>query len=102
MRGGGGYDSPSRGRGRGRGGNDNNFDSRGGRGRGRGGPKLRPDAPLSKLLYGERPLLRPIKFVRSVHHATLFQEEEELLQPVVEDVGQSSLYSRFILLYLRR
>ncbi|KAJ6526928.1 hypothetical protein DFH09DRAFT_1264106 [Mycena vulgaris] len=83
-----GHESP-RGRGRGRG----DFDSPrgrgdfGGRGRGRGGPRLRPDAPLSKLLYEERPLLRPIKFVRSVHHATLFQEEEELLQPVVEDVG---------------
>ncbi|KAJ7466888.1 hypothetical protein FB451DRAFT_1259422 [Mycena latifolia] len=79
-----GYESP-RGRGRGRG--DSGFDSPRGRGRGRGGPKLRPDAPLSKLLYEERPLLRPIKFVRSVHHATLFQEEEELLQAVVEDVG---------------
>ncbi|KAJ7671180.1 hypothetical protein B0H17DRAFT_194764 [Mycena rosella] len=75
-----GFDS---GRGRGRG--DYGYDSS--RGRGRGGSKLRPDAPLSKLLYEERPLLRPIKFVRSVHHATLFQEEEELLQPVVEDVG---------------
>lgn len=75
-----------RGRGRGRG--DSSFDlPRGRGGRGRGGPKLRPDAPLSKLLYEERPLLRPIKFVRSLHHATLFQEEEELLQPVVESAG---------------
>ncbi|KAJ7025333.1 hypothetical protein C8F04DRAFT_1191473 [Mycena alexandri] len=79
-----------RGRGRGRGGPnfDSPQDNYRGRGRGRGGPKLGPNAPLSKLLYEERPLLRPIKFVRSVHHATLFQEEEELIQPVVEDVGE--------------
>ncbi|KAJ7211082.1 hypothetical protein C8J57DRAFT_1483860 [Mycena rebaudengoi] len=85
-----GYDTPSRGydtpRGRGRGRGD--FDSPRDRGRGRGGPKLRPDAPLSRLLYEDRPLLRPIIFVRAVHHATLFQEEEELIQPVVEDVGE--------------
>ncbi|KAJ7502588.1 hypothetical protein B0H11DRAFT_2223502 [Mycena galericulata] len=78
-----GYESP-RGRGRGRG-DESPRDW--GRGRGRGGPRLRPDAPLSKLLYEERPFLRPIKFVPAVHHATLFQEEEELFQPLVEDVG---------------
>ncbi|KAJ7784463.1 hypothetical protein B0H16DRAFT_298750 [Mycena metata] len=92
-RGRGNFDSPQdnyRGRGRGRGGPnfDSPQDNYRGRGRGRGGPKLGPNAPLSKLLYEERPLLRPIKFVRSVHHATLFQEEEELIQPVVEDVGE--------------
>ncbi|KAF7375199.1 Protein SQS1 [Mycena sanguinolenta] len=82
-----GYDSPPRGRGRGRG--SDSFDSPRGRGRGRGGPKLGPDAPLSKLLDNERPLLRPIKFVPSMYHATLFEEEEELFQPIVEDVDDS-------------
>ncbi|KAG6853033.1 hypothetical protein C0991_007325 [Blastosporella zonata] len=59
-----------------------------GRGKGRGGSKLRPDAPLSDLLFHERPLLRPIIFVPSVHTKTLFQEEEEILQAVVEEVGE--------------
>lgn len=72
-----------------------------GRGRGSPGPayprgrgarnlasKLRAGAPLSKLLYEDRPLLRPIVFVRSVLTATLFEEEEELLRPLAEDVGK--------------
>ncbi|KAJ7175952.1 hypothetical protein C8R46DRAFT_990159 [Mycena filopes] len=84
-----GYEAPRARGGRGRGNFDYPQDNNRGRGRGgRGGPKLRPDAPLSNLLYAERPLLRPIKFVRSVHHATLFQEEEEILQPGAEDVGE--------------
>ena len=58
-----------------------------GRGQARGGSKLRSDAPLSGLLYRDRPFLRPVVFVRSVYTKTLFQEEEEILQPVVEDVG---------------
>ncbi|KAJ7621039.1 hypothetical protein FB45DRAFT_992151 [Roridomyces roridus] len=82
-----GYESPPRGRGRGRGDFDSPGRGRGRGGRGRGGPKLRPDAPLSKLIYEERPFLRPIKFVPSVHHATLFQAQEELMQSLVEDVG---------------
>ncbi|KAG6815705.1 hypothetical protein H0H87_012089, partial [Tephrocybe sp. NHM501043] len=100
-----------RGRGKGRGGTSNDFTSprgrggfndfgsprgpagisdnspRGGRGRGRGGSKLGRDAPLSDLLFQERPLLRPIVFVPSVHTKTLFQEEEDILQAVVEEVG---------------
>ncbi|KAJ7213150.1 hypothetical protein GGX14DRAFT_620332 [Mycena pura] len=81
-----GNESP-RGRGRGRGDFNSPRERGRGRGRGRGAAKFRADAPLSELLYGERPLLKPIKFVPSVHHPTLFQEEEELLQPGVEDVG---------------
>ncbi|KAI0745631.1 hypothetical protein C8Q76DRAFT_639423 [Earliella scabrosa] len=54
-------------------------------GRGRNlSSKLSAGAPLSKLLYEDRPLLRPVKFVRSVYTATLFQQEEDILQPVVE------------------
>lgn len=49
--------------------------------------KLNAGAPLSKLLYEDRPLLRPITFVRSVHTATLFEKEEEIFQPVVEGAG---------------
>lgn len=52
------------------------------RGNGRGGSELRPSAPLSGLLYEEIPYLRPVVFVRSVN-TTAFQEEEEILQPVV-------------------
>ncbi|KAG6818613.1 hypothetical protein H0H93_003443 [Arthromyces matolae] len=59
-----------------------------GRGRGRGGFKLRPDAPLSDLLFQERPFLRPIIFVPSVQTKVLFQEEEEIFQAVVEEVGE--------------
>ncbi|KAF4597846.1 hypothetical protein EYR38_006237 [Pleurotus pulmonarius] len=57
-----------------------------GRGRGRGG-MLRSDAPLSKLLFQERPLLRPVKFVKSVNTPTLFQDEEEVFKPGVESAG---------------
>lgn len=62
-----------------------------GRGRGRGNlaSKLRAGAPLSKVWYADRPLLRPIEFVRSLHSATLFQQEEEILQPVVEEVADN-------------
>lgn len=81
-------DSPG-GRGRGRGRQPHVGDSPGrGRGRGRSGSKLRPGVPLSELLYRDRPYLRPVVFVRSVHTRTLFQEEEEILQPVVEEVGK--------------
>ncbi|KAK0502896.1 hypothetical protein EDD18DRAFT_1135523 [Armillaria luteobubalina] len=66
-----GYSSP-----RGKGGR-----GRGSRGHGRG------DGPLSKLLYEDRPYLRPIKFVPAVHNRILFQEQEEILKPVVEEVG---------------
>ena len=81
----GGLGSP-RGRGTGRG---NVIDPRAktfGQGRNLAG-KLNAGAPLSKLLYEDRPFLRPIKFVRSVHTATLFQKEDEIFQPVVESAG---------------
>ncbi|KII92217.1 hypothetical protein PLICRDRAFT_133640 [Plicaturopsis crispa FD-325 SS-3] len=83
-----------RGRGRGtaspRGRGWGDFDSPRGGGRGRGGgSKLRPDAPLSKLLYESRPLLRPIIFVRSEHTRRLFEEEEDILQPGVEEAGEN-------------
>ncbi|EKM54770.1 uncharacterized protein PHACADRAFT_258843 [Phanerochaete carnosa HHB-10118-sp] len=75
-------EDPDPGMGRGRG-------SPVGRGRGRGGKnlasKLKAGVPLSKLLYEDRPLLKPIKFVRSVYTATLFEEEEDILQPLAED-----------------
>jgi hypothetical protein len=62
------------------------------RGRGRGGKnlssKLRAGAPLSKVLYEDRPFLRPVVFVRSIHTATLFEQEEDILQPLAEDVGR--------------
>ena len=70
--------------------NGNNIPrGRGGSG-GRGGhaPKLPSTSSLSSLWYEERPLLRPIKFVRSVEAATLFQEAEELLEPTVENPGK--------------
>lgn len=67
------------------------------RGRGRGAKnmssKLRAGAPLSKLLYEDRPFLRPIVFVRSVHTATLFEEKEDILKPLAEDVGTYKLSS---------
>ncbi|KAG8214154.1 hypothetical protein J3R82DRAFT_10921 [Butyriboletus roseoflavus] len=42
---------------------------------------VRNDAPLSDLLYSERPLLRPVKFVRSTLTPFLFQYAEEVLEP---------------------
>ena len=45
------------------------------------------DAPLTKLLYQNRPLLRPIVFVPSVLNPTLFDQDEALLKPGVEEVG---------------
>lgn len=51
--------------------------------RGRGPGTRQPsnlNAPLSDLLYLERPLLKPIKFVRATHTPFLFQESEEIFQ----------------------
>ena len=42
---------------------------------------------LSNLLGQERPLLKPIVFVPSTETRFLFQDEEELLQPIGEDIG---------------
>ncbi|KAI0257906.1 hypothetical protein BC834DRAFT_871659 [Gloeopeniophorella convolvens] len=79
------------------------------RGRGRGGGFYSPDlmgpkdrarqrhlasklrhsaASLSQLLYEDRPLLKPIVFVRSKHTPSLFMEEEEIFQAVVEEAGE--------------
>ena len=82
-------DSPG-GRGRGRGGDSHDYRYQSPRRRGAAagrGSKLRHDAPLSKLLYEERPFLKPIIFVPSVYTRTLFEQEEDLLQPQVEDIG---------------
>lgn len=95
-----GTSSPNRGRGRGR-----DFDSPRGRKRhieGIGGSQrgpIRPKTTLSELLFKERPLLRPIKFVPSVHTKVLFQDEEDLLQPLVEDVGELILKNANLLLF---
>ncbi|KAF8624629.1 hypothetical protein AX15_005783 [Amanita polypyramis BW_CC] len=48
--------------------------------------KSGPNVPLSSLLYESRPLLRPIVFVRSTATPYLFQQEEELLKPAIEEV----------------
>ncbi|KAG0707012.1 hypothetical protein DFH29DRAFT_897923 [Suillus ampliporus] len=76
----------TRGRGLGRGRGRGDFDAPRarpgfGHGRNRNGPDS--NTPLSKLLSSERPYLRPVIFVPSVHTRTLFEEVEEILQPVV-------------------
>ncbi|KAM5533732.1 hypothetical protein V8D89_012605 [Ganoderma adspersum] len=54
-------------------------------GRGRNlSAKLRAGEPLSRLFYEDRPLLRPIQFVRSIYTATLFEKEDDIFLPVVE------------------
>jgi hypothetical protein len=45
-------------------------------------------ASVSQLLYEDRPLLKPVTFVRSGHTPTLFLEEEEIFKPVVEEAGR--------------
>ncbi|KAI0046164.1 hypothetical protein FA95DRAFT_1412088 [Auriscalpium vulgare] len=45
-------------------------------------------APLSQLLYDDRPLLRPIKFVPSEFTPKLFMEEEEIFKPVADEAGE--------------
>ena len=57
------------------------------RGRGGGIQRSRLDAPLSRLLYEDRPLLRPIVFVPSTLNPILFDQDEDLLKPGVEEVG---------------
>jgi hypothetical protein len=83
--------TPTRGRGRGRGRGDANYSTP------RRGPIVNQAAPLSRLLYSERPLLKPVIFVRSVHTATLFQDEEDILQPAAEEgSGQSFFKFHFV------
>ncbi len=54
--------------------------------------KLGSSAPLSSLLYESRPLLRPVVFVKSTLTPFLFQEEEELLKPTMEDMSTCLVY----------
>src|SRR4051794_7475670 len=71
-----------------------------GRGRGRimratdkrGAPGISPSLPLSSLHYSERPMLRPITFVRAIHTPVLFQEKEDILMQVNEGTGGSLLF----------
>ncbi|KAJ4480877.1 hypothetical protein J3R30DRAFT_2371377 [Lentinula aciculospora] len=106
------YSGPStpqgRGRGRGRGfgsvyspkGASGSPGKRRGQGRGRGGYDSRADprgsnnsnVPLSISL---RPLLRPVIFVPAQENKFLFQAEEELIQPIVEDAGMFHSSSKF-------
>ncbi|KAF8321500.1 hypothetical protein F5887DRAFT_927811 [Amanita rubescens] len=51
--------------------------------------KLGSSAPLSSLLYESRPLLRPVFFVKSTLTPFLFQQEEELLKPTMEDIDDA-------------
>ncbi|KAF8840886.1 hypothetical protein BDN67DRAFT_594587 [Paxillus ammoniavirescens] len=73
-----------RGRGRGRGGNHTfNDSSCVGLGAQKKAGLTSAAEPLSDLLYPSRPLLRPVKFVLTPS----FQESEELLNPVSEEIG---------------
>ena len=74
--------------GRGRGDRTDNFLPYG---RGRNlSAKLRAGAPLARLFYEDRPLLKPIQFVRSVYNPTLFEKEEDIFLPVIEPAGECS------------
>lgn len=84
--------TPSRGRG-----SDSPYGQQRGRGFRSSASKLHAGAPLSKLLYEDRPLLRPIVFVRSVYTATLFQEDEDILKAAVEEPGKSTFYLFYLL-----
>ena len=42
---------------------------------------------MTRLLYEDRPLLRPIVFVPSTLNRVLFDQDEDLLKPGVEEVG---------------
>lgn len=53
---------------------------------------------LSQLLYEDRPLLKPISFVRSKLTPTLFLKEEEIFKPVAEEAGRCTVPLHFILL----
>ena len=55
--------------------------------------RLRAGVPLSNILYASRPLLRPIEFVRSVHSATLFQQEEDVVVSTKEEIGEYLWFS---------
>ena len=46
------------------------------------------NAPLSELLFSERPLLRPVKFVRATLTPFLFQHSEEVLKSAADIAGE--------------
>ncbi|KAH0828093.1 hypothetical protein J3R83DRAFT_3752 [Lanmaoa asiatica] len=48
------------------------------------------DASLSDLLYSERPLLRPVKFVRATLTPFLFQHSEEVLKPALQAAADTT------------
>jgi hypothetical protein len=83
----------TRGRGRGRGTSDAPR-ARPGFGPGTNRGRNAPDALLSKHHrdYSERPYLKPVMFVPSVLTRTLFQEEEDILQPVAESAGMCRVF----------
>ncbi|KAI0769425.1 hypothetical protein BD413DRAFT_558254 [Trametes elegans] len=83
-----GFPSPF-GRGRGRGIGSTPDEPQNTQGRARGlESKLKGGVPLSQVLYEDRPLLKPVVFVRSVHTAILFEKEEDIFQPVVEGAAE--------------
>ncbi|KXN82020.1 G-patch and R3H domain-containing protein C30B4.02c [Leucoagaricus sp. SymC.cos] len=50
--------------------------------------KVGPNSTLSDLLFASRPLLRPVKFVKSEQTPFLFQyDQEEILKPAIEEIG---------------
>ncbi|KAI0284513.1 hypothetical protein BC826DRAFT_1055789 [Russula brevipes] len=54
-------------------------------------PKVSQEkTPLSQLLFESRPLLKPIKFVRSENTPTLFLDEEEILKPAAEETDEQA------------
>lgn len=53
--------------------------------------KIGKDASLSELLYSERPLLRPVKFVRATLTPFLFQNSEEVFGPALDVAGEKNL-----------
>lgn len=77
------HDSPRRGRGE-----PSPFGTQRGRGSKKFPSKLGGNISLSKLLYEDRPFLKPVIFVRSERTATLFQEEEDILKAAVEEPGE--------------
>ena len=92
-----GMSTPVRGaatpRGRGRGRGDGGYDPPGYQGRAHHRQKMRlTNAPLSHLLYEDRPLLKPIIFVRSQATPTLFMEEEEIFEPVMESASKPHVH----------
>lgn len=51
---------------------------------------LSRNASLSDLLYAERSLLRPVKFVPATHTPFLFQQSDDIFQPASECTGANT------------